>query len=390
MFSRDILENRNGKLKKSDWILIVCSWLLIQIIVCYFLGIRDQEEAVKYIGLADKWMKGDRNFSLYNLFYSGYVSIFVLLRSFGLPFKSMYVVQLLFSLLAVYFFIKILCLYIQSRFAIVVSAILYATCYIIQQWVSALFTDSIFSDLLIIATYFLLTEKNGTGNKWLFWILLFILPLFRPVGFLFIPVACLYWLTFNPRKNISRLLVCMGYLLLIGLVVYKTFGHDEPYYYPIHSLHNIQANVICGYPGDLLKYATIPYQEGMSVFSFLYHNPGMTCRLFLLRTYKIFSMGRPYFSSVHNLLLFITTFFYYTSAIIGTIDIFRRKENKYYFLIAGVLIFSFPMIIFCVEWTGRLSLPVLNFVLLLSGIGIDRIRRSSNFLPPVRHDALQQ
>ncbi len=387
MFNRVVLEKNKSKLGKSDWILIGCSWLLIQIIIDYFLGINDQEEAVKYIGLADKWMMGDRNFSLYNLFYSGYISIYVLLRSFGLPFKSMYLVQLLFSALAVYYFVKILCLYIQSRYAIVVSALIYATCYIIQQWVSALFTDSIFSDLLIIVTYFLLTERYSARNRWLFWILLFILPLFRPVGFLFIPVACIYWLIFNPQKNISRLLVCIGYIFLVGVVVYKTFGHDEPYYYPIHSLHNIQANVICGYPGDLLKYATTPYQEGMSVFSFLYHNPGMTCRLFLQRTYKVFSMGRPYFSPMHNLLLFITTFVYYTLAMIGTIDIFRSKEYKSYFLIAGILIFSFPMIIFCVEWTGRLSLPVLNFVLLLSGIGIQKIIRSSNFSPPVQHDA---
>ncbi len=374
-------------LRKSDWLLIAVSWLIIQILILKFLGINDKEEATKYILLADRWLKGDRNFSLYNLFYSGYILIHVLLRSIGLPDKSMYLVQLFFSGLAVYYFVKILCLNIYSRFAVVSTAILFATCYIIQQWVSTLFTDSIFSNLLIIATYFLLTEKNGTVNKWTCWILLFILPFFRPVGFLFIPIACCYWLATNPRNNITRLLICAGYMLVIGLIVYNTFGHDEPYYYPIHSLHNIQANIICGYPGDLLKYATTPYQEGMSVFSFLFHNPGMTARLFLLRAYKVFSMGRPYFSPMHNLLLFATTAIYYVLAIVGTIAIVRSKENKYYFLIAGIVIFSFPMIIFCIEWTGRLSLPVLNYVLILSGIGIDTIRRSSSFSTPVRYDA---
>src|SRR5579862_3836828 len=101
MFSRVVLEKNNGKLSKSDWILIGCSWLLIQIIIYYFLGIKDQEEAVKYISLADNWIKGDRNFNLYNLFYSGYIAIHVLLKSIGLPYKSMYAVQLFFSILAV-------------------------------------------------------------------------------------------------------------------------------------------------------------------------------------------------------------------------------------------------------------------------------------------------
>jgi hypothetical protein len=389
MFRKGILEKNNGKLKKTDWILIGCSWLLIQILILKLLGINDQEESTKYILLADRWLKGERNFNLYNLFYSGYVSIYVLLRFIGLPFRSMYVVQLAFSALALYFYIKILFLLVHSRFAVVFSAVLYATCFIIQQWVSALFTDSIFSSLLVIATYLLLTEKNNLGSKWMFWILLFILPFFRPIGFLFIPIACFYFLMSKSQKNIRKLLVCATYLLVIGIVIYKTFEYSEPYYYPIHSLHNIQANVICGYPDDLLKYQNIPYQEGMSVFSFLYHNPGMTLRLFLLRALKVFYLGRTYFSPIHNLLLFATTFIYYILATIGTVEIIRRKENKLYFLIGGILIFSFPMIIFCVEWTGRLSLPVLNYVLLLSSIGIDRVIRSSNPSIPVQYDVNQ-
>jgi hypothetical protein len=381
MFTNSRPEIHSGRLKKSDWILIGCSWLLIQIIILKFLGIYDREEAVKYISIADRWMKGDRNFNLYTLFYSGYVSIYVLLRSVGLPFKSMYAVQLFFSALAVYYYIKILGLFIHSRFVIVTSALLYATCYILQQWVGILFTDSVFSSLLVIAIYFLLTEQRGPGNKWMFRILLFILPFFRPVGFLFIPLACFHWIINSIRKNRNHLLISTGYLLFIGIAIFKTFGHDEPYYYPIHSLPNIQANVICGYPGDLLKYRIVPYREGMSVASYLYQNPGMTARLFLYRFYKVFSMGRSYFSPRHNLMLFATTFVYYILAIAGVAEIIRRKERKSYFLLAGILLFALPMVIFCGEWSGRFSLPVFCFVLLLGSFGIKGIagiRHSSN------------
>ncbi|MEJ0081106.1 MAG: hypothetical protein WDM78_09215 [Puia sp.] len=155
-------------------------------------------------------------------------------------------------------------------------------------------------------------------------------------------------------------------------MVYLTFANSN-YFFPIHSLHNIQANVICGYPANLLKYQIVPYQEGMSVYSYLFQNPGMTFRLFISRFYKVFSMGRPYFAPGHNLLLFVSTFVYYILAIIGATSIFLLRKKKLYFIVVAILIFAFPLMIFCVEWTDRFSLPVIFFTLLLSSLGIERV-----------------
>ncbi len=359
-----------AEIKKSDWLLIGCSWLLVQMIILYWLGINDGEESTKYIDLANKWTSGVRHFNWYNLFYSGYTGMHVLLRIAGFPPKGMYVVQLLLSALAQYYFVQILRLFIRSRIAIVASGILYAFCFIIQQWVDALFTDSAFSSLLIIATYFLLAEEKGLGKKIAFWTLLIILPSIRPVGFLFIILACFYWLLLSTRKNTGKLVICLVYLFLIAVVMNKSLAQSPGYFYP---LHNIQANVICGYPGNLLQYQKVPYQEGMSIFSYLMHNPGMSVRLFFSRFLKIFIMSRAYFSPMHNLLLTISTIVYYILAITGMLRIFFRKEREKYFLFAGILLFSIPSVVFCVDWSGRFSLPVLCFVLLLSAMGIDRI-----------------
>jgi hypothetical protein len=383
-----IPEANTGGLKKSDWMLIGCSWLLMQMVILFFAGINNQEEAIKYIRMANHWIAGERPVSLHSLFYSGYISILVLLKWAGLPDKSMYGVQLLLSALSVYYFVNIVRLYVHSRFALVASGILYATCYIIQQWVRVLFTDSIFCSLLIITTYYLLTEQNDKTSKWTFWILLIILPFFRPVGFLFIPVACFHWSLLSIRKNTGKLMWSTAYLAILGVVAYKTFS-SESYYYPIHSLHNILGNVLCGYPGDFSKYAKVPYKEGMSVFSYLCQNPEMTAGLFLARFYKIFSMSRPYYSVQHNLLLSVTSLIYYILAVIGIAYVVRRKEKKLYFPIFGILIFSFPMIIFCVEWTGRFSLPVIFYILILSGIGIGRISRYSRILTPAPGDGVR-
>jgi hypothetical protein len=380
-----IFEN-SIRIKKLDWLIIGCCWLLLQFLFLKIQGINDQEESVKYITLANRWLSGDRHFSLYNLFYSGYTAIHVLLKWLGLPYKTMYVVQLLFSIGAVYYYIKIISLYICSRTAILFSGIMYAGCFIIQQWVCFLFTDSIFSSLIIITVYFLLTEEKSNSNKRIFWILLFVLPFFRPVGFLFMPVACLYWLSFPLRQNLGKIGISTFYFLIIGFLAYLTFQPDEPYYYPIHSAHNLRANVICGYPDDLIQYSTTPYRNGMSVIGFLAQNPNMTARLFLYRTYKVFSMTRPFFSPWHNRLLVLSTLVYYLFALAGIIKIIRGKKKSLYFLGAGVVIFSIPLIIFCVEWSGRFSLPVLCFVLLICPVGIDGISRFSSPLLPGQYD----
>ena len=361
---------RIENLKKPDWFLIGACWLLTQLLSLYYLGINAGEESIKYIDLADKWIRGGGDYGWPNLFYSGYTAIHVFIRMVGLPVKSMYIVQLLLSGIAVYYFIRILCLYNRSRRAILIAGILYSTCFIIQQWVSALFTDSAFSSLLVIALYFLLTEEISKRNRIIFWTLLILLPTFRPVGFLFIFLACCYWIFISVRRNAGKLVICSVYLFLIGFVINQSLTQSPAYFYPFH---NIQANVICGYPGNLLQYRKVPYQEGMSIFSYLLRNPGMTFRLFIYRFFKIFAMNRDYFSTKHNLLLIATTGVYYILAITGALRIIFRKQKEKYFLLAGLLFFSIPSVIFCVDWSGRFSLPVLCFVLLLGGIGLDRV-----------------
>lgn len=386
MMKELVIEN-SGRLKKGDWLLIGCCWLVVQILLLKILGINDQEEATKYIELANRWTAGDRHFSLYNLFYSGYIALHVLLKWLGLPYRSMYVVQLLFSAAAVYYYIQIISLYTRSRMAILLSGILYVSCFILQQWVSFLFTDSVFASLVVITVYYLLTEEKSPSHQRIFWILLFVLPFFRPVGFLFIPVACFYWLCLSPRNNRRKILITSSYLGLIGIWIYLTFQPAETYYYPIHSVPNLRAIIICGYPDDFLKYASTPYHPGGSVMGFLAQNPAMTARLFLSRTYKVFSMTRPFFSPWHNRALVFSTAMYYLLALAGLVQIMRKKKKTLYFFVAGIVFFSLPLVLFCAEWTGRLSLPVLCFVLLICPLGIEGISRFSSPLPPERYDA---
>jgi hypothetical protein len=360
------------QLKKSDWIWIGGCWLIIQLILVRYLGINRVEESTKYIDLANRWIRGDRDYTWNQLFYSGYVGIHVLLHWLGLPAESMYVVQVILSATAAFYFVKICCLFLRSRSAIIFSGILYSTCFIIQQWVSALFTDSVFSSLLIIAVYFLLTDEESPAKKITCLFLLIVLPLFRPVGFLFLILACVYWLFISQKRYLWKVICCMIYLLVISMAISKSLVGNPNFFYPYH---NIEANIICGYPGNLLEYRKVPYQDGMSMFVYFTKNPGMSLRLFFFRFIKIFSMGRAYFSPMHNGLLTASCFVYYILALAGIISLIQQRDRFMFFLLAGIIIFSIPSVIFCQDWSGRFSLPVFCFVLLLSGFGVDGIMR---------------
>jgi hypothetical protein len=366
-------------LRTKDWCLIGILWLTTQLLILVFLGINDRQEALKYISWSNDWLSGIRSFPLNVIFYSGYIAIHVLLRLAGLPVNSMYVFQLALSALSVYYFVRILSFWVRSGPVLIFSAILYATCLIIQQYVSFLYTDSVFCNLLLIATYFLLVEERGPRQKITFWILLILLPFFRPVGFLFSLLACLYWLSAGSRNKGIKILVCVAYISFIGFLIHKSFAESPNFYYP---LHNIDANVICGYPGDLLQYEKVPYREGMGVFNYFFHNPGMAIRLFSYRLFNVFSMTRPYFSRDHNLSLLFPTLLYCGLGLTGLFHIFRRKNKREYLLAAGILVFSIPGVVFCDDWSGRFSMPVYCFVLLAAGIGAEIIYQKFISRPP--------
>jgi hypothetical protein len=84
-------------------------------------------------------------------------------------------------------------------------------------------------------------------------------------------------------------------------------------------------------------------------------------------------MTRPYFSTMHNLLLVIPTLLYSLLCLTGLFHLLWRKKKREYLLPAGILVFSIPGVVFCDDWSGRFSLPVYCFVLLAAGIGADRI-----------------
>ena len=357
-------------LKKTEWIVIAVTWAAIQMVFLFIMGINDGEEARKYISAAQRILDGTMNFSLHNIWYSGYIALHILVALMGLPVEGMYVVQLVLSFVSLVHFVKLLSMWVNERWTLIISALLYATCFIIQQWVAHLYTDTVFYMLLVIATYYLVTAQNSLANKTICCIFILLLPFFRPVGLLFVLLACIHWLTESPRKNRWLIFSSLAYFSLLLYLALSSLDPTNGYYYP---LHNAEANIICGYESGLLRYQTSPYEQDKSILHYFINNPGLTLRLFTARLIKVFDLTRPFFSTIHNVSIAISSVVYYCLALVGITSILKRKQCNRFVLMWGTVLFAAPSVMFCVEWHGRMSLPVICYVLVLAGIGVDEI-----------------
>lgn len=353
-----------GLLKPRDLFIIYAVWLIVQVVLFAAFGVNDGSDAQRFIGLSGEIVRGHWDLGWNDLFYFGYVAGHALLRLVGLPPKSMYVVQLLLSAVAVHYFLRTLSLWVRSGPVLVIAGVLYAGCFATQRWVSILLTDSIFFDLLTIATYYFLAEQ--AGGRRISWVFILLLPFFRPTGILFPVFAAVCWLFTAPRS--WKLLFLAGVLVLLGCWVFLALTRGRDFFYPYH---NLEANVICGISSGLLEYQRTPYREGMGVMGYLWANPGMSMRLFTYRLLEVFTMTRPYFSPVHNWIVRGSAFLYYIPALVGVTGLIIEKNRIVWYLVAGMVIFCVPSVIFCVDWSGRFSLPVFCFLFLLMGSGLD-------------------
>ena len=354
-------------LQKRTWIVLCIVWLVVQLFWLFKFGIYREEEAVVYINIASRIAQGDWNHSIHYWLYAGYISPLVFLKFIGLAFEWMYLVQLTLSFVAFVCFIRLLGLLKISVSAIVIGSLLYATSPIIQAWNSHLYTDGYFGSLVVIALYFI--SRNPGANFAAFFrlmLLLLFVCFTRPVGFLLIPVAIVYGYTSKVSRR--RIYVMASMLLAFSIFVLYALRHGNDFFYP---KHNLDLNIICGLPSELKQYETVPNDGKMSIITYFFSNPGLTVRLFFSRLIKSVWMTRPYFSTMHNMVIGVTCSIYYFLALLGTVYAFRKKILNNLYIFFGMGIWLIPNILLCADWHNRFMIPFTAFLLVVATLGIE-------------------
>jgi hypothetical protein len=361
---RDLVLNRNF------WPFALVMHALVLSSLYLKFGINFSNESEKYLAIAERLNFANFREELRYLWgYSFYILFLALFLKMGFSVYVILVIQYLFSLTGFYLFYK----FILSRsFFSKVYARLYflviLTCPVIIYWQLTFYTETFFLALVMTSTYFVFKPKTN------YLILLLLIPMLvfcRPVG-VFYGIALIYVLLNEKQFKFPRLFLFLAYGSVFAIILFFL-----PIHYNDFALPVFQGSVICGfpaYPDSVLPEGNYTLAEIYSAF-IKEHGFGEFITLSLKKTTTFFTITRPYYSTVHNLINSVY-YVFILGGLIGIIQMFRRGSHQLFrTYFTSVLTASLLIVILIYnEWSERFIVPLLPFFILVTFIFISQIR----------------
>ncbi|ULQ58160.1 glycosyltransferase family 39 protein [Flavihumibacter rivuli] len=361
-----------NQLIKQPFYSLAALWLLVQTLLYMRFGIITVDEAKKYLDEADYFM-ATGSFSIpKNLFYSMYVLLVAGMKMLGAGITGVYLVQLFINGISTYFFYRLARLYSAPADSLTayLATFLLIICIPYQAWTTHLYTESLFTSLLILFLY----AYAGKGLLSLqAIILLAMVILARPTGILLVPALLLsYFVHLISDKKLSPLSI--GAILTGMLFSYFVINHamkgkgDFDFMLPF-----TQGHIICDVPGVKVP-STLQLPENPNSLNgmlyFILHNPVYFGELAIKKLWYFLSLQRPYYSALHNLAL--GAFFYplYLLAGYGFIRFRKKNSRQSTWLACYCMMFTFTVMLTCDDWLNRFILPVLPVLMLMAGYAL--------------------
>ena len=305
------------------------------------------KEAEKYIGCAAQVLRGDLHDLLGNYLRSASYILFLV------PFIGM---QAPWAAVAAQAVLSVAAAFAAGRLAVMIcgrpmagtcATVLMLCCIPLQQWVPALYTESFFASMSLLCWHRISSRGIADPVAWLFAaVVLFA----RPVGFCFVVPPLLVALVQRARPGGSVLLpaACM---LLVLLAATALPGIPPPQLRPI-----VEGDVICGMPGLPGLAGRL---EGSSILAaqqvLFSHDPAMAVELFARRILSLFTLTRPHFSTLHNLV----NASFYPLLVMAARGLWRARTVQEV-QAAGLVIIAYVALIGLThdEWSGRFFVPL--------------------------------
>lgn len=340
--------------------------------ILFKYGIQLGGEAEKYIDNANRILRHDtlRN-GIFGIFYFTYSVIVAFFIHFSLPLNGVAILQLVLSFLAGWCLYRLLLDLLQKEGIALLFFLAYLFCYPIQKWNFYLYSESLHTSLLMIATYLLYRALHlNTFKAWLAVGLLCLAVAFsRPVGVIFLAATALVLIAVFYRTGRIRLALLGLAISLAGLIAVANS--------PLAAFVNPDAvrrmEVICQVPqeGADTSYTEFNRSGLMSAFRVIKNEVGIGkfTGTGFSKLGAFYGMYRPYYSWYSNLLLLFYLVFY-PFAIMG---IFKRREglssSVKLLSITYLLFTSLAIFVTCDDWANRFISPAFPFILLLSAMG---------------------
>ena len=367
------IRNLKIAIHTRPFFILFCLWILIQLVSFSQFGIVTNNEAVKYRNEAYSIVNTGHFSEPKYIFYSAYIFVRVLFIESGFETTGVFVVQLLFNLLAMFCFFKTAMKISEDSTFAFVATLLLVLCYPWQYWTNFLYTESFFCSLIIIFTFLVFGTKNRNVFSYLAASLSFALILLaRPTGMLLIPVMCfllLYYLLKRKKFIVavfSAVIMLSAFIMLLNYASKAGSGFD--FVKPI-----IENSVLC-YISTQSQTGTA--LDGNAVGAIIDHfksDPMNFLKLSGLKFFSFWGLTRPYYSTLHNWLLRIYFYPLYFFAFAGIFSL--KKHNRYFavYTTGMLLTFTLSVMITCDDWNNRFLMPIIPLVILLAGFGIRRV-----------------
>jgi hypothetical protein len=238
-----------------------------------------------------------------------------------------------------------------------------------QSFNSYLQTESLFYSFTVLFSCYLLKTQRLTARR-IVVIVLFVVLICctRPTGILFVGCAILYlFLKFAGALSIPVRVVAAiaaGVIFFYILNVALGSGGELDFMLPFRD-----ERIICGVP-TLASFRDIAVSENPnSVGGLLYyvtHNTEQFLRLAWWRSKAFFGVGRSYYSSFHNIYLYLYFFPFYLLSILGINQWNKRNRSLLFYCSALIAAHWITVIFSCDDWHNRFFLSVVPYIYILS------------------------
>lgn len=363
------------KVPLPPWALVLLASLMMNACLVMVFGIGDGGDSGRYYDSAEKLLGGElptgkaRSYLGYSLFVTPFVML-------GLGAIAIGVAQILLSGLAA------VCLYfLGARFYGTRAGLLAAALYIafpdIQYWNLIIYAESVFSSMLLISSYLLLTATNRKRAAVALVLAAYTCTI-RPHGVGFAAALMLFALYLLWTRRNYKLLAALA---LAGVVaapaLWSTVGAMARHERVLDTYAG--GEVIWGYkdnaldmPGDISDRTMDIHHPVLAIGAFAVEKPVYFLNLILHKLFYLYAHVRPYFSGFHNLLSLAFLIPVYLFALPGVPADRDTQRPPRALLLASFFCQSLVTALTFTDWDGRFLIPLLHVPILFAAVGFWR------------------
>ena len=358
--------------KYLAFIFLSSCWVCSQTLFLIHYGFSTGGDTGRYLSGANKILSGKLPVGD-QLSYLGYDMFVALCLLFGGGNVGVVLVQMGLTAVAAYCIFKIGETIFDLRSGVIASFI-YIVYPPIHEWDFFILTDSLFTSMLIISTWYLIKSKTNLVKICTVLIFLFTF-IIRPNGIVLPGAFLVFYLCTLWGNGQKKLIICIfiSLLLLFTLIInyegniFKNITIIEWYSDGTIIWGYDKLHLTMGNPG-LSTLVTETKNPVMQIICFIIEKPIYFFKLFFYKIWYFFVHTRPFNSTFHNLFGLVTLMPAYLLVLWGL-----KRKTKY----ENIKLFIFAIIFFqtlivgltVADWDGRFLEVVLPQIFLLASGG---------------------